>query len=86
MYNYYYGNNFNKIFFWVVLDEEQKKHKSENPIESEFQKCKFLLSQALNADERNFHEEAIKLYTDAAELGLKAVSLIILDEKIFNFS
>lgn len=59
------------------MEEEKQKHESETPPESELQRCKFLLNQALDADEAGFKEEAIKLYTNAAELGLKAVSLCI---------
>lgn len=55
------------------MEEERKKDESENRTESELQRCKFLLNQALDADEAGFKDEAIKLYTNAAELGLKAV-------------
>jgi hypothetical protein len=41
------------------------------------QRCKFLLNQALDADEAGFKEDAIKLYTNAAELGLRAVSKFV---------
>ena len=57
----------------VVLEEERTKNEEEITTETEFQKCKFLLNQALDADEGGFKEEAVKLYTNAAELGLKAV-------------
>ncbi|XP_011496802.1 PREDICTED: calpain-7-like [Ceratosolen solmsi marchali] len=56
----------------TILEEERKKDEQETPPESQLQRCKFLLNQALDADEAGFKEEAIKLYTNAAELGLKA--------------
>lgn len=63
--------------FLLVLEEERRKHESDTPAENDLQRCKFLLNQALDADEAGFKEEAIKLYTNAAELGLKAVSLSV---------
>lgn len=42
------------------------------------QKCKFLISQALDADEAGLKDIAIKLYTDAVELGLSAKLVILL--------
>ncbi|XP_058794172.1 calpain-7-like [Phymastichus coffea] len=68
----------------LILDEERKKHESEIPTETELQKCKFLLNQALDADEAGFKEEAIKLYTNAAELGLKAKATSNEKTKITN--
>lgn len=54
----------------LVCEEEQNKHKSEPSHQSELQKCKFLMNQALDADEAGLKDIAVKLYTDAAELGL----------------
>ncbi|XP_014469420.1 PREDICTED: calpain-7-like [Dinoponera quadriceps] len=53
----------------LVNEEEQNSHKTE-PSRHELQRCKFLISQALDADEAGLKDIAVKLYTDAAELGL----------------
>lgn len=39
----------------------------------QLQRCRFLLSQALDADEDGLKKEAIELYTQAVELSMKAV-------------
>ncbi|XP_029166810.1 calpain-7-like isoform X1 [Nylanderia fulva] len=54
----------------LIHEEEQKSHKPEPLHQSELQRCKFLMNQALDADEAGLKDIAIKLYTDAAELGL----------------
>lgn len=54
----------------LVTEEEQKCHKAQPIHQSELQKCKFLLNQAQDADEAGLKDIAVKLYTDAAELGL----------------
>ncbi|KYQ58641.1 Calpain-7 [Trachymyrmex zeteki] len=56
----------------LVREEEQNSHKPEPLHQSELKKCKFLMNQALDADEAGLKDIAIKLYTDAAELGLNA--------------
>lgn len=61
----------------LVHEEEQNRHKLEPLHQSELQRCKFLMNQALDADEAGLKDIAIKLYTDAAELGLSAVSIIL---------
>jgi len=62
----------------LVREEEQNSHKPEPLHQSELKKCKFLMNQALDADETGLKDIAIKLYTDAAELGLSAVSIRLL--------
>jgi len=61
----------------LVYEEDQNRHKLEPLHQSELQKCKFLMNQALDADEAGLKDIAIKLYTDAAELGLSAVSITL---------
>lgn len=56
----------------LIREEEQNSHKSEPLHQSELQRCKFLMNQALDADEAGLKDIAVKLYTDAAELGLSA--------------
>ncbi|KAG7189662.1 hypothetical protein KM043_017338 [Ampulex compressa] len=58
----------------IIEEEERTHHKPEPPQHSQLQRCKFLLNQALDADEAGLKDIAIKLYTDAAELGLSAKS------------
>ena len=62
----------------LVREEEQNCHKPEPLHQSELKKCKFLMNQALDADEAGLKDIAIKLYTDAAEFGLSAVSIRLL--------
>ncbi|CAL7935433.1 unnamed protein product [Xylocopa violacea] len=54
----------------LINDEEQKRHKAQSTHQSKLQRCKFLMSQAQDADEDGLKDIAVKLYTDAAELGL----------------
>lgn len=61
----------------LVHEEEQNSHKPEPLHQSELQRCKFLMNQALDADEAGLKDIAIKLYTDAAELGLSTVSITL---------
>ncbi|XP_026826623.1 calpain-7 isoform X2 [Ooceraea biroi] len=56
----------------LVHEEEQNNQKTEPSHQSELQRCKFLMNQALDADEAGLKDIAVKLYTDAAELGLSA--------------
>lgn len=56
----------------LIHEEDQNRHKLEPLHQSELQRCKFLMNQALDADEAGLKDIAIKLYTDAAELGLSA--------------
>ncbi|XP_023726800.1 calpain-7 isoform X2 [Cryptotermes secundus] len=48
----------------VVLSESQKQ----------LQQCRFLLCQALDADEAGNRDEAVELYTQAVDLGIRARS------------
>jgi hypothetical protein len=48
----------------VVQSESQKQ----------LQQCRFLLCQALDADEAGNKDEAVELYTQAVDLGIRAVS------------
>ncbi|XP_020286163.1 calpain-7-like [Pseudomyrmex gracilis] len=59
----------------LIQDEEKNSHKPESLDQSQLQRCKFLLNHALSADEEGLKDVAIKLYTDAAELGLNAKTL-----------
>ncbi|KAK9306776.1 hypothetical protein QLX08_002670 [Tetragonisca angustula] len=54
----------------LVSEEEQKSHTAQPTDQSKLQKCKFLMNQAQDADEAGLKDIAVKLYTDAAELGL----------------
>ncbi|XP_043248289.1 calpain-7-like [Colletes gigas] len=54
----------------LINDEEQKHYIAQNTHQSELQRCKFLINQAQDADEAGLKDIAVKLYTDAAELGL----------------
>ncbi|XP_031826247.1 calpain-7 [Nomia melanderi] len=55
-----------------LINEEDQKHHSAQPVhQSELQRCMFLVNQAQDADETGLKDIAVKLYTDAAELGLK---------------
>lgn len=60
----------------IQLDNIAIAQRNENTVSSEVKqqllKCKFLFHQALNADEAGHKEEAIELYLNAADLGLKA--------------
>jgi hypothetical protein len=49
----------------VVQTESQKQ----------LQQCRFLLCQALDADEAGNKDEAVELYTQAVDLGIRAVSI-----------
>jgi hypothetical protein len=49
----------------VVQSESQKQ----------LQQCRFLLCQALDADEAGNKDEAVELYTQAVDLGIRAVSI-----------
>jgi len=77
-----------KISFLKLLvhEEEQNNHKPESLHQSELQRCKFLMNQALDADKRDLKDIAIKLYTEAAELGLSAVSTISSTNNILHIS
>lgn len=55
--------------------QNENARTSEN--KKQLQKCKFLFSQALNEDEAGHKEEAVKLYTEAVEVGLSAVSVLV---------
>lgn len=72
----------------LVREEEQSRHNPDPSHQSELQRCKFLMNQALDADEAGLKDIAVKLYTDAAELGLSAVSTSLpandISFKIFN--
>ena len=57
----------------IVSEEEQKSHTAQPTDQSKLQKCKFLMNQAQDADEAGLKDIAVKLYTDAAELGLSMV-------------
>ncbi|XP_033331848.2 calpain-7 [Megalopta genalis] len=60
------------IAIQTLINEEDRKHHSAQPVhQSEIQRCMFLVNQAQDADESGSKDVAIKLYTDAAELGLK---------------
>lgn len=54
----------------LISEEEQRHHKAQTIDQSKLQKCKFLMNQAQDADEAGLKDIAVKLYTDAAELGL----------------
>ncbi|KAG6797685.1 calpain-7 [Apis mellifera caucasica] len=54
----------------LINEEEQKHHKAQSIDQSKLQKFKFLMNQAQDADEAGLKNIAVKLYTDAAELGL----------------
>jgi hypothetical protein len=41
----------------------------------QLQQCHFLFHQALDADEAGNKDEAVELYTQAVELGIRAVSV-----------
>jgi hypothetical protein len=43
--------------------------------QKQLQQCHFLFHQALDADEAGNKDEAVKLYTQAVELGINAVSV-----------
>lgn len=53
-----------------LINEEDKKQDGVSQDKSELRRCEFLVSQALSADEAGHKNVAIKLYTDAADLGL----------------
>lgn len=54
-----------------LINEEEREHHNVQPSHnSDLQRCKFLVNQALDADVAGLQDIAIKLYTDAAELGL----------------
>ena len=54
----------------LLNEEEENSHKAQSAHHSELQRCKFLVSQAQDADGAGLKDVAVKLYTDAAELGL----------------
>lgn len=64
------------LFVKLLVREEQNRHNPDPSHQSELQRCKFLMNQALDADEAGLKDIAVKLYTDAAELGLSAVNTI----------
>ncbi|XP_033225588.1 calpain-7-like [Belonocnema kinseyi] len=64
-----YQERINKL--QKLISDEENKGSLNKPNESELQRCKFLLNQALDADETGCKDIAVKLYTDAAELGLR---------------
>lgn len=43
------------------------------------QQCYFLMQQALDADEANLKDNALQLYTQAVELAVSVVSILIFD-------
>ncbi|KZC04878.1 PREDICTED: calpain-7-like [Dufourea novaeangliae] len=55
----------------LINEEEQNQHGAQPVHQSELQRCMFLVNQAQGADEAGLKDTAVKLYTDAAELGLK---------------
>jgi len=67
----------------LVNEEERSSHKLESTHQSELQRCKFLLNQALDADEAGYKDIAVKLYTEAAELGLSTVSMLFCINRIY---
>jgi len=42
----------------------------------QLQQCHFLFHQALDADEAGNKDEAVELYTQAVELGIRTVSVL----------
>lgn len=66
------------IFYFLVAEEEnreaEKKTTTKSPEEMLVEKAKFLMIQALEADESENNEDAVKLYTAAVEFCLDAVS------------
>lgn len=59
----------------TVNEEDQNRNKVQSTHQSKLQRCKFLLNQAQDADESGCKDIAVKLYTDAAELGLSVVGI-----------
>ncbi|XP_047358341.1 calpain-7-like isoform X2 [Vespa velutina] len=53
-----------------LINEEDESHGAISQQKSDLHRCEFLISQALDADEAGLKDVALKLYTDAAELGL----------------
>lgn len=56
----------------LLSDQETKLQSNEPSNQTDLQRCNFLFNQALDADEANCKDIAIKLYSDAVELGLNA--------------
>ncbi|KAK2578643.1 hypothetical protein KPH14_012135 [Odynerus spinipes] len=54
-----------------LINEEDEKQDPISQDKSELHRCEFLVSQALDADEAGHKDVAVKLYTDAADLGLR---------------
>ncbi|KAF7392820.1 hypothetical protein HZH66_008653 [Vespula vulgaris] len=53
-----------------LINEEDETHGTISQQKSDLHRCEFLINQALDADEAGLKDVALKLYTDAAELGL----------------
>ncbi|XP_046484160.1 calpain-7 [Neodiprion pinetum] len=56
----------------LLAEQDRRLHSNVGTNQADLQRCNFLFSQALDADEAGCKDIAIKLYTDAVELGLSA--------------
>ncbi|XP_048508256.1 calpain-7-like [Athalia rosae] len=56
----------------ILAEQDKKLQTNEQTNQMDLQRCNFLFNQALDADEADCTDIAIKLYTDAVELGLNA--------------
>lgn len=59
------------FYYDLFLDRAQQAE-----CERAMQQCYFLMQQALDADEANLKDNALKLYTQAVELAVSVVSVI----------
>lgn len=75
-----YGNRASQLLEARLSLQNENARTSEN--KKQLQKCKFLFSQALNEDEAGHKEEAVKLYTEAVEVGLSARAVANDDQEL----
>lgn len=74
-------NETNFIIFYCINNTGlQQQAAAHSVVQSEghkqLQQCHFLFHQALDADEAGNKDEAVELYTQAVELGIRTVSVL----------
>ena len=74
-------NKTNSVIFYCINNTGlQQQAAAHSVVQSEghkqLQQCRFLFHQALDADEAGNKDEAVELYTQAVELGIRTVSVL----------
>lgn len=74
-------NETNFIVFCCINNTGLQQEATAHPVvqsegHKQLQQCRFLFHQALDADEAGKKDEAVELYTQAVELGIRTVRVL----------